>query len=55
MSVPSINQPDAGNETLAMVRQHPWAFVVTVLKAFKANQGLLPAGALGCGLINPEP
>jgi len=26
--------------------QHPWGFLLTVLKAFKANQGLLLAGAL---------
>lgn len=28
------------------VRQNPWRFLMTVLKAFKANQGLLLAGAL---------
>ena len=28
------------------VRQHPWAFVVRTLKGFRANQGLLLAGAV---------
>jgi membrane protein len=28
------------------VRRNPWRFLITVLKAFKANQGLLLAGAL---------
>src|SRR5262245_29170233 len=31
---------------LQNVRQDPWNFLLTVLKAFKANQGLLLAGAL---------
>jgi membrane protein len=36
----------ANSPAYRKVRQNPWRFLITVLKAFKANQGLLLAGAL---------
>lgn len=37
---------DPSRQRLAQVLEHPWVFAVQVIKAFRANQGLLLAGAV---------
>ncbi len=37
---------DPSRNRLAQVIDHPWAFAIQVIKAFRANQGLLLAGAV---------